>query len=53
MSLWRKNLTQYLKKGKVRKAADEISLEVWKIRIFDDILLRLCNGVYKQNTIDK
>ena len=32
---------------------DEIPPEVWKIRKFDDILLRYCNAVYNQNTIDK
>ena len=38
-----------------RKAAglDEIPPEVWKSREFDDILLRHCNAVYNQNTIDK
>ena len=30
-----------------------MSLEVWKIREFDDILLRYCNAVYNQNTIDR
>ena len=36
---------------KNRKAAglDEISPEVWKIRQFDDILLRHCNAIYNQN----
>ena len=38
-----------------RKAAelDEIPPEVWKTRQFDDILLRHCNTVYNQNTIDR
>ena len=38
-----------------RKAAglDEITLEVWNTRQFDDILLRLCNAVYNQNPIDR
>ena len=27
--------------------------EVWKTRQFDDILLRHCNAVYNQNTIDR
>ena len=38
-----------------RKAAglDEIPPEVWKTRQFDDILLRYCNAVYNQNTIDR
>ena len=40
------------KKFKNRKAAglDEIPLKVCKIRKFDDILLQLCNLVYKRNT---
>ena len=44
-----------LKKGKSRKSTgfDKIPLEVWKIRKFKDILFRLCNDVYKQNTIEK
>ena len=43
-----------LKKIKNRKAVelDEISQEVWTTRTFDDILLRHCNVVYNQNTID-
>ena len=28
-------------------------IEVWKKREFDDTLLRLCNAVYEQNTIEK
>ena len=27
--------------------------EVWKTRKFDDILLRYCNAVYNQNTINR
>ena len=44
-----------LRKIKNRKAAglDEIPLEVWKTRQFDDILLRHCNAVYNQNPIDR
>ena len=40
---------------KNRKAAglDEIPPDVWKTRQFDDILLRHCNAVYNQNTIDR
>ena len=43
-----------LRKIKNRKAAglDEILPEIWKIRKFDDILLRSCNAVYNQSTID-
>ena len=32
---------------------DKIPPEVWKTREFDDILLRYCNAVYNQNTIDR
>ena len=48
-------LDPVLKKIKNRKAAglDEIPPEVWKTRQFDDILLRHCNAVYNQNTIDR
>ena len=44
-----------LKKIKNRKVAglDEIPLEVWKTRQFDDILLRQCNAVYSQNRIER
>ena len=40
---------------KNRKAAglDEIPLEIWKTKQFDDILLRHCNAVYNQNPIDR
>ena len=43
------------KKVKNRKAAglNEIVSKFWKTREFDDILLRLCNAVYRQNTIEK
>ena len=43
------------RKIKNRKSAgfDEILLEVWKTREFDDILLRHCNAVYNQNHIDR
>ena len=48
-------LDSVLRKIKNRKAAglDEIPLEVWKTRKFDGILLRHCNTVYNQNTIDR
>ena len=48
-------LDSVLRKIKNRKAAglDEIPPEVWKTRQFDDILLRHCNAVYNQNTIDR
>ena len=48
-------LDSVLRKIKNRKAAwlDEIPPVVWKTREFDDILLRLCNAVYNQNTIDR
>ena len=47
-------LGSVLRKIKNKKAAglDEIPPEVWKIRQFDDILLRHCNAVYNQNPID-
>ena len=32
---------------------DEIPTEVWKLEEFHHILLDLCNGVYKQDAIDK
>ena len=46
-------LDSVLRKIKNRKVAglDEIPPEVWKIRQFDDILLRHCNVVYDQNPI--
>ena len=42
-----------LRKIENRKAAvlDEIPPEVWKTREFNNILLRYCNTVYNQNTI--
>ena len=44
-----------LTKIKNRKAVglDEISPEVWKTRKFDNLLLRYCNAVYNQNTIER
>ena len=43
------NLTA-LKAIKSRKAAglDEIALEVWKIKKFDNLLTQLCNSIYNQ-----
>ena len=48
-------LDSVLRKIENRKAAglDEIPPELWKTRGFDDILLRHCNSVYNQNTIDR
>ena len=48
-------LDSLLRKIKNRKAAglDEIPLEVWKTRQFDNILLQHCNTVYNQNPIDR
>ena len=48
-------LDSVLRKILKRKAAglDEIPPEVWKTKQFDDILLRHCNTVYNQNTIDR
>ena len=48
-------LNSVLRKIKNRKAAglDETPPEAWKTREFDDILLRHCNAVYNQNTIDR
>ena len=48
-------LNSVLRKIKNWKAAElnEIPPEVWKTREFDDILLRHCNAVYNQNTIDR
>ena len=47
-------LDSVLRKIKNRKAAafDEVLPKVWKTRKFDDILLRYCNAVYNQNTIN-
>ena len=48
-------LDSVLRKIKNRKASglDEIPPEICKTRQFDDILLRHCNAVYNQNTIDR
>ena len=48
-------LDSVLRKIKNRKAAgiDEITLETWKTKELDYILLRHCNAVYNQNTIDR
>ena len=48
-------LDSVLRKIKNRKAVglNEIPLEVWKTREFDDILLQHCNAKYNQNTIDR
>ena len=48
-------LDSVLRKIKDRKAAglNEITSEVWKTRKFNNILLRHCNAVYNQNTIDR
>ena len=48
-------LNSVLRKIKNRKAAglDEMPPEIRKTRQFDDILLRHCNTVYNQNTIDR
>ena len=43
---------QYWKKLKAENL-DKIPPKVWKTRKFDDILLWLCNSVYKQNTVKK
>ena len=50
----KEELDSVLRKIKNRKAArlGEIPPEVWKTRQFDDILLRHCNAVYNQNSID-
>ena len=50
-----KDLDSVLRKIKNRKAAGlyEIPPEVWKTRLFDDIVLRQCNAVYNQNRIDR
>ena len=48
-------LDPVLRKIKNRNAAglDEIPPEIWKTREFDDILLRHCNAVYNQKTINR
>ena len=44
---------KYLKKVKTKAAGlYEIRPKVWKIRKFDDLLLRFCNAIYEQNTIE-
>ena len=47
-------LDSLLRKIKNRKAValDEIPAEIWKRKGFDDILLRHCNAVYNQSTIN-
>ena len=40
-----------IKKGKAA-SLNEIRPEVWKVRKFNDVLLRYCNVVYNQNTIN-
>ena len=44
-----------LSKIKNRKAAglDEILPEIWTTENFEDTLLRYCNAVYNQSTIDR
>ena len=44
-----------IEKIKTKKAAglDEIPTEIWLTGIFDDIFLRACNAVNKQNSMDK
>ena len=48
-------LNSVLRKIKNRKEAglDEIPPEVWKTRQYDNILLRHCNAIYNQNSIDR
>ena len=50
-----KGLNVLLKNIENRKAAgpDEIPPEVWEKKKFDDLLLRYCNAVYKQNTTER
>ena len=45
-------LNEVLRKIKNRKVTglDELPPEVWKIRKFEDLLLRFCNVLYKQDT---
>ena len=54
-SFTQEELDSVLRKIKNRKAAglNEIPLEVWKTRQFEDILPRHCNAVYNQNPIDR
>ena len=51
----KEELDSVLRRIKNRKYAglDEIPPEVWKTRQFDDILLRQCNAVYSQNSIER
>ena len=48
-------LNEVLRKIKSKKASalDEILPEVSKTRKFDDFLLRFCNTMYRQNTIER
>ena len=48
-------LNSVLRKIKNKKAEglDEIPLEIWKTKQFDDILIQHCNAVYNQNTVDR
>ena len=50
-----KELDSVLRKIKNKKAARliEIPTEAWKTREFNDILLRYCNAVYNQKSIDR
>ena len=50
-----KEFDTVVKKIEKRKDAglDEILTEVWKTRKFDDILFRLRNAVFKQNSIKR
>ena len=41
-----------IKSGKAA-GLDKMTPEVWKTRKLDDLLLRFCNIVYKQNTIER
>ena len=45
--------SRFLEKNRKAAGLDKIPPEVWKTRQFDDILLRHCNAVYKQNSIDR
>ena len=48
-------LNVLLKKIRSRKIEDldEIPPEVWKTRKLDDLVLRFCNAIYKQNIMEK
>ena len=39
--------------GRNAAGLNKIPPEVWKTRKFDEILLSLCNAIYKQNTTEK